>query len=160
MLKNSKRRHSVCSCMSHWLNTPYFFSWMNLVVHINFSKVTQTDYLKKISFQQVWSKFFYFFFIQITPYKASEATVCVRGYTSLLVSTAEAEATTRTGRQHTHTHTHTHTQPPTQPFITSKHDMKSLLVREQVDDSTVLSTKTKYIQGHSTKLLLPEGTMV
>ena len=51
---------------------------------------------------------------------------------------------------------HTHTQPPTQPFITSKHDMKSLLVREQVDGSTVLSTKTKYIQGHSTKLLLPE----
>ena len=38
--------------------------------------------------------------------------------------------------------------------------MKSLLVREQVDGSTVLSTKTKYIQGHSTKLLLPEGTMV
>ena len=35
--------------------------------------------------------------------------------------------------------------------------MKSLLVREQVDGSTVLSTKTKYIQGHSTKLLLPEG---
>ena len=32
--------------------------------------------------------------------------------------------------------------------------MKSLLVREQVDGSTVLSTKTKYIQGHSTKLLL------
>ena len=56
--------------------------------------------------------------------------------------------------------THTHTQPPTQPFITSKHDMKTLLVREQVDGSTVLSTKTKYIQGHSTKLLLPEGTMV
>ena len=33
--------------------------------------------------------------------------------------------------------------------------MESLLVREQVDGSTVLSTKTKYIQGHSTKLLLP-----
>ena len=100
--------------------------------------------------------------MQITPYKASEATVSVRGYSSLLVATAGAEATTRTGRQHTHahTHTHTHTQPPTQPFITSKHDMKSLLVREQVDGSTVLSTKTKYIQGHSTKLLLPEGTMV
>ena len=30
--------------------------------------------------------------------------------------------------------------------------MKSLLVREQVDGSTVLSTNTKYIQGHSTKL--------
>ena len=35
--------------------------------------------------------------------------------------------------------------------------MKSLLVREQVDGSTVLSTKTKYIQGHSTKLLLHYG---
>ena len=92
-----------------------------------------------------------FFFIQITPYKASEATVSVRGYSSLLVATAEAEATTRTGRQHTHAHAHT---TPTQPCITSKHDMKSLLVREQVDGSTVLSTKTKYIQGHSTKLLL------
>ena len=34
--------------------------------------------------------------------------------------------------------------------------MKSLLVREQVDGSTVLSTKTKYIQEHSTKLLLPD----
>ena len=56
----------------------------------------------------------------------------LRGYSSLLVATAEAEATTRTGRQHTHAHVHTHTQPPTQPFITSKHDMKSLLVREQV----------------------------
>ena len=33
----------------------------------------------------------------------------VRGYSSLLVSTAEAEATTRTGRQHTHVHAHTHT---------------------------------------------------
>ena len=31
---------------------------------------------------------------------------------------------------------------------------------ETIDGSTVLSTKTKYIQGHSTKLLLPEGTMV
>ena len=51
--------------------------------------------------------FYFFFFIQITPYKASEATVCVRGYSSLLVATAEAEATTRTGRQHTHACTHT-----------------------------------------------------
>ena len=49
---------------------------------------------------------FYFFFIQITPYKASEAT-SVRGYSSLLVATAEAEATTRTGLQHTHAHAHT-----------------------------------------------------
>ena len=32
--------------------------------------------------------------------------------------------------------------------------MKSLLVREQVDGSTVLSTKTKYIQGHSTGNIL------
>ena len=45
--------------------------------------------------------------MQITPYKASEATVSVRGYSSLLVPTAGAEATTRTGRQHTHAHTHT-----------------------------------------------------
>ena len=33
----------------------------------------------------------------------------VKGYSSLLVATAEAEATTRTGRQHTHAHAHTHT---------------------------------------------------
>ena len=105
---------------------------------------------------------FFFFFYADHPLQGFRSHCCVRGYSSLLVATAGAEATTRTGRQHTrtHTHTHTHTQPPTQPFITSKHDMKSLLVREQVDGSTVLSTKTKYIQGHSTKLLLPEGTMV
>ena len=99
-----------------------------------------------------------FFFYADHPLQGFRSHCCVRGYSSLLVATAGAEATTRTGRQHTHAHTHT--QPPTQPFITSKHDMKSLLVREQVDGSTVLSTKTKYIQGHSTKLLLPEGTMV
>ena len=97
---------------------------------------------------------FYLFFIYLFytshPLQGFRSDCSVRGYSSLLVATAEAEATTRTGRQHTHTHTHTHTQPPTQPFITSKHDMKSLLVREQVDGSTVLSTK----------LLLPEGTMV
>ena len=104
--------------------------------------------------------FFLFFIYANHPLQGFRSHCSVRGYYSLLVATAGAEATTRTGRQHTHTHTHTHTQPPTQPFITSKHDMKSLLVREQVDGSTVLSTKTKYIQGHSTKLLLPEGTMV
>ena len=96
----------------------------------------------------------YFFFYTDRPLQGFRSHCSVRGYSSLLVATAEAEATTRTGRQHTHTHAHT--QPPTQPFITSKHDMKSLLVREQVDGSTLLSTKTKYIQGHSTKLLLPE----
>ena len=102
--------------------------------------------------------FFLIFFYANHPLQGFRSHCSVRGYYSLLVATAGAEATTRTGRQHTHAHTHT--QPPTQPFITSKHDMKSLLVREQVDGSTVLSTKTKYIQGHSTKLLLPEGTMV
>ena len=103
---------------------------------------------------------FFFFFYANHPLQGFRSHCSVRGYSSLMVATAWAEATTRTGRQHTHAHTHTHTQPPTQPFITSKHDTKSLLVREQVDGSTVLSTKTKYIQGHSTKLLLPEGTMV
>ena len=105
----------------------------------------------------VWenSFFYYFFFIQITPYKASEATV-VQGVTLLSRSPLpRPEPLLGQGDN-----THTHTQPPTQPFITSKHDMKSLLVREQVDGSTVLSTKTKYIQGHSTKLLLPEDTVV
>ena len=104
------------------------------------------------------SVFFCCFFYTDHPLQGFISHCSVRGYSSLLVATAEAEATTRTGRQHTHAHAHT--QPPTQPFITSKHDMKSLLVREQVDGSTVLSTKTKYIQGHSMKLLLPEGTMV
>ena len=107
----------------------------------------------------IWVIFFFFFYAN-HPLQGFRSHCSVRGYSSLLVATAGAEATTRTGRQHTHVHTHTHTQPPTQPFITSKDDMKSLLVREQVDGSTVLSTKTKYIQGHSTKLLLPEGTMV
>ena len=97
-----------------------------------------------------------FFIYTNHPLQGFRSHCSVRGYSSL--TTAEAGATTRTGLQHTHTHTHT--QPPTQPFITCKHDMKSLLVREQVDGSTALSTKTKYIHGHSTKLLLPEGTMV
>ena len=70
--------------------------------------------LKNISWQYP-TFFFLFFFIQITPYKASEAT-SVRGYSSLLVATAEAEATTRTGRQHTHTHTHTH-NPQLNPLL-------------------------------------------
>ena len=96
----------------------------------------------------------FFFFNTNHPLQGFRSHCSVRGYSSL--TTAEAGATTRTGLQHTHAHT----QPPTQPFITSKHDMKSLLVREQVDGSTVLSTKTKYIQGLSTKLLLPGGTMV
>ena len=96
--------------------------------------------------------FLKFFFYTNHPLQVFRIHCGVRGYSSLFVATAEAEATTRTGRQHT--------QPPTQPFITSKHNMKSLLVREQVDGSTVLSTKTKYIRGHSTKLLLPEGIMV
>ena len=98
--------------------------------------------------------FSFFFFYTNHPLQGFRSHCSVRGYSSLLVATAEAKATTRTGLQHTHAHAHT--QPPTQPFITSKHDMRSLLVREQVDGSTVLSTKTKYIQGHSTKLLLPE----
>ena len=110
-----------------------------------------------------WVLLYFFLLLYVNyivnhPLQGFRSHCSVRGYSSLLVATAGAEATTRTGRQHTHAHTHT--QPPTQPFITSKHDMKSLLVREQVDGSTVLSTKTKYIQGHSTKLLLPEGTMV
>ena len=101
---------------------------------------------------------FFFFLIQITPYKASEATV-VQGLT-LLSPLPRPEPLLGQG-YNTHTHTRTHTHTHTQPCITYKHDMKSLLVREQVDGSTVLSTKTKqYIQGHSTKLLLPEGTMV
>ena len=78
-----------------------------------------------------------FFFNTDHPLQGFRSHCSVRGYSSLLVATAEAEATTRTGRQHTHAHT----QPPTQPFITSKHDMKSLLVREQVDGSTVLVQK-------------------
>ena len=102
---------------------------------------------------------FFVFFMQITPYKASEATV-VQGVTIHSWSPLPGPKPLLGQGDNTHTHTHTHTQPPTQSFITSKHDMKSLLVREQVDGSTVLSTKTKYIQGHSTKLLLPEGTMV
>ena len=62
---------------------------------------------------------FLFFFMQITPYKASEATR-VRGYSSLLVATAGAEATTRTGRQHTHAHTHT-LNPLLPPNMTWSH---------------------------------------
>ena len=102
---------------------------------------------------------FLFFFYANHPLQGFRSHCSVRGYSSLLVATAGPKPLLGQG-DNTHTHTHTHTQPPTQPFITSKHDMKSLLVREQVDSSTVLSTKTKYIQGHSTKLFLPEGTMV
>ena len=58
-----------------------------------------------------------------SPLQGFRSHCSVRGYYSLLVATAGADATTKTGRQHTHAHTHTHTQPPTQPFITSKHDM-------------------------------------
>ena len=103
-------------------------------------------------------RFKIYFFYTNHPLQGFRSHCSVRGYSTLLVATAGAEATTRTGLQHPHAHAHT--QPPTQPFITSKHNMKTLLVREQVDGSTVLSTETKYIQGHSTKLLLPEGTMV
>ena len=97
-----------------------------------FSLSVATDRL----LQPVGINFFKIFFYTNHPLQGFRSHCSVRGYSSLLVATAEAEATTRTGRQHTHTraraHTHTHTQPPTQPFITSKHDMKSLLVREQV----------------------------
>ena len=86
------------------------------------------------------------------PLQGFRSHCSVRGYSSIFLAIAEAEAR-QTGRQHTHAHT-------TQPFITSKHDMKSLLVREQVDGSTVLSTKTKYILGHSTKLLLHYGVNI
>ena len=101
--------------------------------------------------------FFIIFFYANHPLQGFRSHCSVRGYYSLRSPLPGPKPLLGQGDN---THTHTHTQPPTQPFITSKHDMKSLLVREQVDGSTVLSTKTKYIQGHSTKLLLPEGTMV
>ena len=78
--------------------------------------------------EHVCTFFLFYFFYANHPLQGFRSHCSVRGYYSLLVATAGAESTTRTGRQHTHAHTHTHTQTPTQPFITSKHDMKSLLV--------------------------------
>ena len=136
------KRHSVTKNISYKmfvvLATGLFVSWMQL----------------KMLF---WYFFFYFFFYANHPLQGFRSHCSVRGYYSLRSPLPGPKPLLGQGDN---THTHTHTQPPTQPFITSKHDMKSLLVREQVDGSTVLSTKTKYIQGHSTKLLLPEGTMV
>ena len=48
-----------------------------------------------------------FIFYTNHPLQGFRSHCSVRGYSSLLVTTAEAEATTRTGRQHTHAHTHT-----------------------------------------------------
>ena len=53
-----------------------------------------------------------FFFYTDHPLQGFRSHCSVRGYSSLLVDTAEAEATTRTGRQRTHAHAHTHANNP------------------------------------------------
>ena len=50
------------------------------------------------------------------PLQGFRSHCIVRGYSSLLVATAEAEATTRTGLQHTHAHVHTH-NPQLNPLL-------------------------------------------
>ena len=57
-----------------------------------------------------------FFFYTNHPLQGFRSHCSVRGYSSLLVATAEAEATTKTGRQHTHTHTHTQ-NPQLNPLL-------------------------------------------
>ena len=111
----------------------YLFS-KQFIYFTNNLFILQTIYLFYKQFIYFTNNFFFIIIFSYTnhPLQGFRSHCSVRGYSSLLVATAEAEVTTRTGLQHTHAHTHTHTQPPTQPFITSKHDMKSLLVREQV----------------------------
>ena len=94
------------------------------------------DIIFHIRFSMFVLFFFYFFFYANHPLQGFRSHCSVRGYYSLRSPLPGPKPLLGQGDN---THTHTHTQPPTQPFITSKHDMKSLLVREQVDGSTVLS---------------------
>ena len=61
--------------------------------------------VSKSLIDNIFCDFFNFFYTN-HPLQGFRSHCCVRGYSSLLVATAEAGATTRTWLQHTHTRTH------------------------------------------------------
>ena len=77
-----------------------------------------------IFFRNIHFTQFIFFYYTNHPLQGFRSHCSVRGYSSLLVATAEAEATTRTGLQHTRTRTHTHTTPnPTLYYLQTWHEV-------------------------------------